>query len=350
MRMTYLGLSSASLSSRIDNGHAHALGVVDVFAEDNGLLVGVGGVQQLHHPFRHQLGALVEHQDAVHVGLVVFALFDFLPEVILHARRRSPPIHIPVDVDAHDLVRREKTILDALFQAVGINRLSEVAAVGNVLGFLGRGRQTHLHRTGKVIKDFAPRRIVGSAAAMAFVDDDQVEEIARDGFENLVFFGRAGESLIQAEMNFVGRVDFAVLDLGHDRAERLEVIDQRLIDKDVAIGKEQYAPDRARLPQPPDDHGDAGAGLARAGGHDQQHRRLPLGDRFNHAVDGFDLIVAGLFAAAVVKVRLDTRASSACPRCPGNACSVSTAPRARERLPAGTGFRCLRRPTGGLVV
>ena len=91
------------------------------------------------------------------------------------------------------------------FRRVGVNRLAEVGDVGNVFGFLGRGGHAELDGAGEVVEDFAPGGIIGGAAAMALVDDDQVEEIAGDVLEDLVFFVRAGDGLIEAEVNFVGR-------------------------------------------------------------------------------------------------------------------------------------------------
>ena len=133
---------------------------------------------------------------------------------------------------------------------------------------------------------------------MAFVDDDQIEEIGRDVLEDLVFFVGAGDGLIQAQIDFVGRIDLAVLDLGHDRAKRLEVIDQGLIDQDVPVDQEQDSLDDSCLPQPPDDL-EGGVGLAGARRHDEQHALLASGHGFDRAVDGLDLIVARLFARSV---------------------------------------------------
>ena len=44
----------------------------------------IGGVEELHDAFGDELGALVEDQDAIHVGLVVGAVLNVLAEVIGH--------------------------------------------------------------------------------------------------------------------------------------------------------------------------------------------------------------------------------------------------------------------------
>ena len=178
---------------------------------------------------------------------------------------------------------------------------------------------------GEVVEDLAPGGILGGAAAVALVDDDEVEEAGRELAEELLAFLRAGDGLIEAEVDLVGGVDAALLverggefdfgavlaldglgagaELGHGRAEGAEVVDHGLVDEDVAVGEEEDALLAAGLPQPPDDL-EGGVGLAGAGGHDEQDAVLALGDGFDGRVDGVALVVARLLAAAVVEVVL----------------------------------------------
>ncbi len=148
---------------------------------------------------------------------------------------------------------------------------------------------------------------------MALVDDDQVEEAGRELAVELLALLRAGDRLIEAEIDLEGGVDAplpverqrqvdlaAVLPLDglgvgrklrHRRAERAEVVHHRLVDQHVAVGQEQDALLAARLPQAPDDL-ERGVGLAGAGRHHQQHAVAALGDGLDRGVDGVDLIVA----------------------------------------------------------
>ena len=71
-------------------------------------------------------------------------------------------------------------------------------------GFLRRRGQADLRGGGEIFEDFAPRRILGGAAAMALVDHDQVEEAGRELAEQLLPFLRAGDRLIEAEIDLVG--------------------------------------------------------------------------------------------------------------------------------------------------
>ena len=174
-------------------------------------------------------------------------------------------------------------------------------------GFLGRGRESDLGSGGEIFENLPPGRIVGGAAAMTLVNDDQIKEAGREFPEELLAFLRAGDGLIKAQINFVGRVDAALFverrrefdlgavfaldglraraELGHCRAEGTEIIHHRLIDEDVAVGKKEDAFLAAGLPQAPDDL-KGGVGLAGAGGHDEQNSVLALGNRFYGRVDG----------------------------------------------------------------
>ena len=161
---------------------------------------------------------------------------------------------------------------------------------------------------------------------MALVDHDEIEETGRKLAKNLLVLLGPGDRLIEAEIDFVGGVDAALLahsrgevfrgavraldglgscrELGHRRPKRPEVVDHGLIDQDVAIREEQDALLAARLPQPPDDL-KGGVGLARSRSHDEQDAVAALGDGLDGGVDGIGLVVARGFAAAVVVIILE---------------------------------------------
>ena len=157
-----------------------------------------------------QLGAVVDHQRAVEILGVVDAVFDLLAVAVELALLRPVAFHVAVDMDLDHLVGREEAVVDALLERVGVDRLAEVVDVGDVLGFLRRGGQADLGGGGEVFEDFAPGRILRGAAAMALVDHDQVEEAGRELAEELLPLLRAGDRLIEAEIDLVGGVDAAL--------------------------------------------------------------------------------------------------------------------------------------------
>ncbi|MNN36718.1 hypothetical protein D3C81_1506230 [compost metagenome] len=83
------------------------------------------------------------------------------------------------------------------------------------MSLLGSGGEPQLDGTIEVFKNFSPGGVFVGAATMTLVDHDQIKEIPRDALKNFVLFVRSGQSLIQAEIDFVGRIYFTVLDLSH---------------------------------------------------------------------------------------------------------------------------------------
>ena len=252
---------------------------------------------------RRRVGAFLEDQVAVEVALVVLAVLDLLAVLVRLALLRPPAVEVLVDADAHDLVGREEAVRDALPERVGVDRLAEVVDVGNVLRFLRRRGHADLGGGREVFEDLAPGGVLGGAAAMALVDDDEVEEVRRELLVDVLLFLGAGDRLVEAEVDLEGLVDRAVGDLRHRLTERLEVVGHGLVGEDVAVGEEEDALLRAGLPEPPDDL-EGGVGLAGAGGHDEQDAVLAAGDGLDGAVDGDELVVARRLAGAVVVVVL----------------------------------------------
>ena len=95
-----------------------------------------------------------------------------------------------------------------------------------------------------------------------------------------------------------------LLNLGHGRAKRLEVVGHRLVHQNVAVGEKQNAFLSFGFPQAPDDL-ERGKGLAGAGRHHQQYAVLPPGNGFQCFVDRQKLIIAGSFVAAIAVIVLD---------------------------------------------
>src|SRR5579863_2619682 len=124
----------------------------------------------------NELGAVVNDDVAVEVFGVVDAVFDFVTVPVRVAPLRAVALYIQINMNFDYLVRGQEAVLDSLLERVGIDRLSEIMNVGNVLGFFGRGGKSDLGGGGEVFKNLAPGRIVGRAAAVALVYDDQVKK------------------------------------------------------------------------------------------------------------------------------------------------------------------------------
>src|SRR5262249_40198662 len=98
--------------------------------------------------------------------------------------------------------------------------------------------------------------------------------------------------------------DFSILDFRHDGAERLEVVDERLVHQYVPIGKKQDTLDNSGLPEAPDDL-KCGVGLASPRRHHEKHPPLAIRYSFDSSVDCIYLVVARFLARGIVVVRLN---------------------------------------------
>ena len=108
-----------AIRSYYDQGLTHPFGMVDVLAEDDGLVKAVGGFEEFGDVRRDQGGALFKDQSPVVVEFVVFAVLDE-PAVLVGLADLGPPaVEILVQADADDLVGGEEAISNALFQGIG---------------------------------------------------------------------------------------------------------------------------------------------------------------------------------------------------------------------------------------
>lgn len=136
---------------------------------------------------------------------------------------------------------------------------------------------------------------------MAFVDHDQVEEVAGELLVDVHLFISAGDGLIERQVDLVGGINLASGDFGHRLAEGLEVVVLGLVDQDVAVGQKQDAFLLFRFPQPPDDL-EGCVCLAGARGHYQQDTVLTARYSLDGAVDRIHLVIARHAPGAVVVV------------------------------------------------
>ena len=298
-----LAVGGSQVRVGIDQRLTHALGVVDVLAEDDGLGEAVGGLEKLGDLGGDEFGALFEDQVPVEVRVVVLAVLDELAVLVRFAFFRAPTFQVFVDADADHFVRGQETIGDALPERVGVDRIAEVLDIGYVLGFLGRCGEANLRGRREVFEDFAPGRIVGRTATVTLVHDDQVEEVRGELFIDVLLLLRSRDGLIERQVDFECLIDRAIGDLGHRLTERLEVVGLGLVGEDVAVDEEEDALLGARLPKPPDDL-EGGVCLACAGGHHKQDAVLAAGDGLDGAVDGDELVVTRRLAGTVFVVVL----------------------------------------------
>ena len=282
---------------------AHGQGMHLARAEHQRLLV---LVDLLHKEPHAVLFALLDLDDAVEVRLrVPLTLLD-----LAFNHRVVRRIHILVQggLDLLDLKGRQETIVDAVFERVNIDRVTEVAVGVHVLTSLGRGGQAELHGRLEIFQDAAPIAFVVGATAMAFIHDDEVEKVRRILAEvrrRLAILGWAAhEGLEDGEEQAAVLRHFAFLAdvLGRNAHKRIfgecgEGV-EGLIRQYVPVRKEQNARAARRFTAqvpagvkqlPRNLKGDEC--LARAGGQSKQDALPVICNGLHHALDSDVLVI-----------------------------------------------------------
>ena len=89
---------------------------------------------------------------------------------------RGVDVIIQGGLDALDFEGGQEAVVDAFFEGVDINRLAEIFVGIDIVFAFGCGGETELHGRREIFHDGAPVAFVVGAAAVTFVDDDEVED------------------------------------------------------------------------------------------------------------------------------------------------------------------------------
>src|SRR5439155_4973828 len=126
---------------------------------------------------------------------------------------------VPLGDDAVDAIGREEALVNALAQAVGVNRVAEVEVSVAVLIAQWSGGHAELVGGLEVFEDFAPVGVFLSAAAVAFVHDDEIEEVGREFFVKAGPVGILSNGLVGGKIEFAAEYHVAAFDLVASVAE-----------------------------------------------------------------------------------------------------------------------------------
>ena len=236
-----IGILRDEVGVEIDQRLAHLAGVFLIDAKDDGLGEAVGLLEEIGEVPGDGLRAGAKRDDALEILGLVFIVRDLPAVAVEFVLARPPAGGIPLGDDAMHAVRREEAVVDALAQTVFVDRIAEVE-VGVAVIFAQR-RRGHAELIGglEVFEDLPPGAVVPRAAAMTFVDDDEVEEVGRKVFEKPGATLVLGEGLIDGEIHFAAFDDFAGFDFVAGVAEGREGLVLRVVDENVAVGEVEDA-------------------------------------------------------------------------------------------------------------
>ena len=148
----------------------------------------------------HRLVALFQHQLAVHVGAGIDAVFDKVAMLVgMPAVGRQPKVSL--SRSTRITLYGQEAILDALLEAVGVDGIAKVVDVGHLGGFLRRSGQADLGRRAEVAQDSRQAGVLGRAAAVTLIHDDEVEEVRAELLVDVALFPAAGDGLVQRQVD-----------------------------------------------------------------------------------------------------------------------------------------------------
>ena len=148
-----------------------------VHAEDDGLGEAIRFLQEVRKVAGDGFGTGFKRDQPVEIRRAVKAVRD-LPAVAIHlAGRRPPACSIDGGDDAVHAVGRKEAVIDALPEAVGVERIVEIAVCVAVVLPQRRCRHAELICRLEILQNLPPVAFVAGAAAVALVHDDEIEEI-----------------------------------------------------------------------------------------------------------------------------------------------------------------------------
>ena len=210
-----------------------------VDTEDDGLCEAVGLGHEAREMSRNGLRSRPQRHDPLEVPRGVFGVGDLASIAIKFTPRRSPSGGVVVRDDAMDAIRGQEAVSDALREAVLIERIAEIVVCVDVVFPPRRRSHPDLGRGLEPIENLPPVAVIPRAAPMAFVNDDEIEEIPRilPVEAGTVLVTRDG--LIDREIHVAALDSHATCYLVTGVAKRAEILCHWIVDQDVAIGEKQ---------------------------------------------------------------------------------------------------------------
>ncbi len=184
------------IAVQVVQGHLHFAGVFLIHAKNDGFIRATGLFQEVGKMFCHSLSAGAQGYATFKIGGGVFLVGNFPAIAVKLVPARSPASGIPLGDDSVNTIGGKKTVLNSLPQTVLIYRIAEIHICIPVFFAHGRGGQTELTGRGEVFENFPPVGLCSRAAAMAFVYDNEIEEVGGELFIEAGAISILGDGLV----------------------------------------------------------------------------------------------------------------------------------------------------------
>ena len=148
-----------------------------IHTEDDGFAETVGLFEEVGEVAGDGLGSGLQGNNPFKVPGMIFVIRNGAAVTIQLAKFGPPTGGVHGGNDPVHPVRGQETVLDALAETVSVDGIAEILIGIDVVMAQGRGGHTQLRGRLKIFEDLPPIAIVAGTAPVAFIDDDQVEEV-----------------------------------------------------------------------------------------------------------------------------------------------------------------------------
>ena len=205
-------------------------------AKDDGFLHSVGAFQIFRNLPGNLINAVLENDGVIVIPVVVNAVFNDIAENIGLSLVWSPAVS-DVGCDIDDLKWGKETVLNALLQAVNINRLSKVVDIGYLFAFLRSGGHSDLGCRSKILQNLTPVAIFLGTSSVTLIYHDKVKVFWRNLPEMLLII-LSHHLMVESEVHFmrsnlVQAVFIGEIYLIDGLFERGEVLQNTLVNQNV---------------------------------------------------------------------------------------------------------------------
>ena len=151
-----VGILRHKVGVEVDQRLPHFDGVFLIDAKDDGLGEAVGLLEEVRQVAGDGLRAGAQGDDALEILGLVFIVGDRAAVAVELVLARPPAGGVPLGDDAMHAVGREKAVVDALAQAVFVDRVAEIDV--GVAVVLAQRRRRHAELVGglEILEDLAP--------------------------------------------------------------------------------------------------------------------------------------------------------------------------------------------------
>ena len=148
-------------------------------AENDYFLEAIGSLHVVADLLCHQLPTLINDEFTVKLMLFVTPILERFTLDIELSRLRHVAVSVNVKLESNHFVWGKKAVCYSLFEGVAIDGFAEILDVRTKRRLFRSGREAYLCGWTKVFQHLVPATFFSKRTTMAFINNNQIEEIPR---------------------------------------------------------------------------------------------------------------------------------------------------------------------------